>query len=33
VPREEYDRQLYKRRNQIERAFNKLKRFGRIATR
>jgi transposase len=29
----EYDRELYKRRNLIERAFNKLKRFRRIATR
>lgn len=28
-----YDRQLYKERNLIERAFNKLKRFRRIATR
>ncbi len=29
----EYDRELYKERNLIERAFNKLKRFRRIATR
>jgi transposase len=29
----EYDKELYKRRNLIERAFNKLKRFRRIATR
>lgn len=29
----EYDRELYKRRNLIERTFNKLKRFRRIATR
>jgi transposase len=29
----EYDRELYKRRNLIERSFNKLKRFRRIATR
>ena len=29
----EYDRELYKQRNLIERAFNKLKRFRRIATR
>lgn len=29
----EYDRELYKKRNLIERAFNKLKRFRRIATR
>lgn len=28
-----YDRELYKERNLIERAFNKLKRFRRIATR
>lgn len=28
-----YDRELYKKRNLIERAFNKLKRFRRIATR
>lgn len=28
-----YDKELYKRRNLIERAFNKLKRFRRIATR
>jgi len=28
-----YDRELYKRRNLIERTFNKLKRFRRIATR
>ncbi len=31
--RREYDRELYKERNLIERAFNKLKRFRRIATR
>ena len=29
----DYDRELYKERNLIERAFNKLKRFRRIATR
>jgi transposase len=29
----EYDRELYKMRNRIDRTFNKLKRFGRIATR
>ncbi len=29
----EYDRELYKRRNLIERAFNKLKQWRRIATR
>ena len=29
----EYDRELYKKRNLIERTFNKLKRFRRIATR
>ena len=29
----EYDRELYKERNLIERTFNKLKRFRRIATR
>ena len=29
----EYDRGLYKKRNLIERAFNELKRFRRIATR
>ena len=29
----EYDRELYKKRNLVERAFNKLKRFRRIATR
>jgi len=29
----EYDRELYKERNLIERAFNKLKRFRRLATR
>jgi transposase len=29
----EYDRDLYKRRNLIERTFNKLKRFRRLATR
>lgn len=29
----EYDKDLYKKRNLIERAFNKLKRFRRIATR
>lgn len=29
----DYDRELYKKRNLIERAFNKLKRFRRIATR
>ena len=29
----EYDREIYKKRNLIERAFNKLKRFRRIATR
>lgn len=29
----EYDRELYKKRNLIERAFNNLKRFRRIATR
>jgi len=29
----EYDRQLYKERNLIERTFNKLKRFRRLATR
>jgi transposase len=29
----EYDRDLYKRRNLIERTFNKLKRFGRLGTR
>ena len=29
----EYDRELYKERNLIERTFNKLKRFGRLATR
>lgn len=29
----DYDRELYKQRNLIERAFNKLKRFRRIATR
>ncbi len=29
----EHDRELYKERNLIERAFNKLKRFRRIATR
>ncbi len=29
----EYDRELYKERNLIERIFNKLKRFRRIATR
>jgi transposase len=29
----EYDREIYKERNLIERAFNKLKRFRRIATR
>ena len=29
----EYDKELYKERNLIERAFNKLKRFRRIATR
>lgn len=29
----EYDRELYKQRNLIERAFNRLKRFRRIATR
>lgn len=28
-----YDKELYRRRNLIERAFNKLKRFRRIATR
>lgn len=28
-----YDKELYKKRNLIERAFNKLKRFRRIATR
>ncbi len=33
VQREYYDRELYKERNLIERAFNKLKRFRRIATR
>jgi transposase len=32
APRE-YDRELYKQRNLIERAFNKLKRWRRIATR
>ncbi len=30
---QEYDRELYKRRNLIERAFNKLKHWRRIATR
>jgi len=29
----DYDRQLYKERNLIERSFNKLKRFRRLATR
>jgi transposase len=29
----EYDKELYKRRNLIERTFNKLKRFRRLATR
>jgi transposase len=29
----EYDRELYKERNLIERTFNKLKRFRRLATR
>jgi transposase len=29
----DYNRELYKKRNLIERAFNKLKRFRRIATR
>lgn len=29
----EYDHELYKKRNLVERAFNKLKRFRRIATR
>ena len=29
----EYDRELYKQRNLIERAFNKLKQWRRIATR
>lgn len=29
----EYDKELYKERNLIERTFNKLKRFRRIATR
>jgi putative transposase len=29
----EYDRQLYKQRNRIERCFNKLKHFRRFATR
>ena len=29
----EYDRQLYKERNQVERYFNKIKHFRRIATR
>ncbi len=28
-----YDTELYKERNQIERFFNKLKQFGRVATR
>jgi transposase len=31
--RREYDRELYKRRNLIERAFNRLKHWRRIATR
>ena len=29
----EYDRELYKRRNEVERLFRKLKRFRRLATR
>ena len=29
----EYDRELYKRRNEVERAFNRLKRFRKIFTR
>lgn len=29
----DYDRQIYKQRNQIERAFNRLKQYRRIATR
>ena len=32
-PQREYDKELYKERNLIERTFNKLKRFRRMATR
>lgn len=33
TPRREYDKDLYKERNLIERLFNKLKHFRRVATR
>jgi transposase len=33
IEQREYDRELYKERNLIERTFNKLKRFRRLATR